>query len=452
MAVLAKGTAAIDGGANAPEHGFATFEESRRRIGLASRHMPGGVSSNFRIGMAPHPLVFERAEGPCLFDADGNRLIDYYLGMGPMILGHNPEPVRRLVVEQLARGFLYGGQSPLEAEAAELFCAMAPCAEKLRFCGSGSEAVQAALRLARAATGRKIVVKFEGHYHGWFDSVLVSTAATPDNAGDPRRPNRNPGSAGQDETAWGNVEVLGWNDLAAVEQRLAEGDVAALIMEPAMCNAGAIAPAAGYLEGVRAACTRAGTVLIFDEVITGFRVAPGGAQAIYGVTPDLATYGKCVANGFPVAAVAGRADLLDIFAGGGAVHGGTYNAHPVSMAATVATLRALQDGRVIKAMEQPGRRLMEGIAAALKAAKIPAVVTGFPQIFHVAFGLTEPARDYRDLMRMDKPRYVRFCGELLKRRVRALERGAWFLSSTPDSLIIDDTLAAVADAAMAVAD
>ncbi|MBL8838336.1 MAG: aspartate aminotransferase family protein [Alphaproteobacteria bacterium] len=412
--------------------------------------MPGGVSSNFRLGMVPTPLVFERAEGPYLYDADGNRLIDYYLGMGPMILGHNPEAVRRAVAEQLERGLLYGGQSRLEAEAAELFCAMVPCAEKLRFASSGSEAVQAALRLARAATGRKTIVKFEGHYHGWFDSVLVSVAATPDKAGDRAHPNRLPGSAGQDETAWGNVDVLSWNDLPAVEARLAAGDVAAVIMEPAMCNAGAIIPDAGYLQGVRDACTRTGTVLIFDEVITGFRVAPGGVQQLLGVTPDLATFGKCLANGFPVAAVAGRAALMDLFVTGGAVHGGTYNSQPVAMAATLATLRALADGRVIKAIEPRGRRLMDGIAATLAAARIPAVVTGFPQIFHVAFGLTAPARDYRDLMRIDRPRYVKFCGELLKRRVRVLERGAWFLSATHDDLIIDETLAAVAQAAAEV--
>lgn len=216
-----------------------------------------------------------------------------------------------------------------------------PCAEKLRFTSSGSEAVQAALRLARAETGRNAVIKFEGHYHGWFDNVLVSVQATPDNAGDPVRPNRNPGSAGQDATAWGNVEVLGWNDLAAVEARLAVGDVAAVIMEPMMCNAGGILPGDGYLHGVREACTRNGTVLIFDEVVTGFRVASGGAQQLFGVTPDIATFGKCLANGFPVAAVAGRAYLLDRFVSGGAVHGGTYNAQPVSMAAALVTRQTL---------------------------------------------------------------------------------------------------------------
>ncbi len=434
---------------NATAHAPAGFEESRRGIAAASRFMPGGVSTNFRLGMVPTPLVIDRAEGPYLFDVDGNRLIDYYLGMGPMILGHTPASVKQAVLAQLDRGLLYGAQSRVEAEAAELFCAMVPCAEKLRFTSSGSEAVQAALRLARAATGRRTVIKFEGHYHGWFDSVLVSVAATPETAGDAARPNRNPGSTGQDETAWGSVEVLRWNDLAAVQARLAAGDVAAVIMEPAMCNAGAILPGPGYLQGVRDACTGAGTVLIFDEVITGFRVAPGGAQQVLGVTPDLATFGKCLASGFPVAAVAGRAALLDHFVQG-AVHGGTYNAQAVGMAATLATLKALADGRVIDDMAPRGRRLMQGIDARLKAAGIPAVVSGFPQIFHVAFGLTEPARDYRDLMRMDRARYVRFCGALLSRRVRALERGAWFLSAAHDELVIDETLAAVADAAAEV--
>lgn len=436
--------------ANIAEPEPARFDESRRQIEAAGRFLPGGVSSNFRLGMAPHPLVFERGEGPYLHDVDGNRLIDYYLGMGPMMLGHNPEPVRRAVIAELERGILYGGQSRVEAEAAELFCSIVPCAEKLRFCSSGSEAVQAALRLARAATGRRVVIKFEGHYHGWFDSILVSVTATPENAGDRAHPNRNPGSVGQDPTAWGSVEVLTWNDLALVEARLAAGDVAAVIMEPAMCNAGAIRPAPGYLEGVRAACSRHGTVLIFDEVVTGFRLAPGGAQQLFGVTPDLATFAKAIANGFPVAAVAGRGELLDLFATGGALHGGTYNAHPACMAAAVATMRALADGSVHKAIEPLGRKLMDGIRAILEQAGIRAAVAGFPHVFHVAFGLDAPARDYRDVMRMDRARYRQFCAELLKRRVRALERGAWFLSSTHDELAIEETLAAVAGAAAAV--
>ena len=424
----------------------ASFDTSRRLIEDAKRRIPGGVSSNFRMGIAPTPLVFERAEGPFLFDADGNRLVDYYLGMGPMILGHSPEPVRRAVARQLEDGILWGGQSRLEASVAERFCEMVPCAEKLRFAASGSEVVQAALRLARAATSRRTIVKFEGHYHGWLDSVLVSVSATAETAGDPGVLRRLPGSVGQDEGAWANTEVLRWNDLVSLERRLATRDVAAVIMEPAMCNAGSIRALAGYLQGVREACSRHGTVLIFDEVITGFRVAPGGVQQLEGVTPDLATFGKCLGNGLPIAAVAGRAELMDLFATGGVVHGGTYNASPLCLAAADATLRALQDGRVLDEVGERGQRLMQGIEAALGQAGVTASVTGFGQIFHVAFGLSEPARDYRDLMRMDRPRYVRFCEALLSRRVRVLERGAWFLSAAHQDEALEVTLRAVREA------
>jgi len=456
---------------------LARFDASRAQIRLAHERIPGGVSSNFRLGISPTPLVFERAEGPWLHDLDGNRLIDYYLGMGPMILGHSPACVVEAVAQQLGKGILYGGQSLLEAEVAERFCSLVPCAEKVRFAASGSEVVQAALRLARAATGRHRILKFEGHYHGWMDSVLVSVAQVaeagqaasaplPAGAGWAEHPPEGaqavghsdrqpaylavPGSAGQDAPSWEHVVVLPWNDLAQLRARVAEGDIAAVLMEPAMCNAGAIAPLPGYLEGVREICSQTGTVLIFDEVITGFRLAAGGAQERFAVTPDLATFGKCLASGFPAAAIAGRAEIMDLFASGGVVHGGTYNAHPVCLAAARATLDTLADGRVIASMEVAGTRLMQGIRDVLASEGICAQVEGFAQIFHVAFGLAQPARNYRDLMHRDTKLYVRFCTALLSRRVRALERGAWFLSSAHDDCVIDATLLAVAQAAQAI--
>jgi glutamate-1-semialdehyde 2,1-aminomutase len=427
------------------------FDQSKRLMELAKRWLAGGVTSNFRLGIQPTPLVIERAEGAHVFDADGNRLTDYYLGMGPIILGHNPIEIREAVTAQLARGILYAGQTTLEAEAARRICALVPSAERLRFASSGTEAVQAALRLARAATGRKTIVKFEGHYHGWLDNILWSAQPALEIAGPDEAPIPVPMTKGQDLDAGRNLAVLPWNDLAAVEARLARGDVAGVIMEPAMCNSGAIMPLPGYLEGVRAACSRHGTILIFDEVVTGFRVAPGGAQSLFGVTPDLSTFAKAIANGWPVAAVVGRADLMELFVSGGVVHGGTYNGQAVVMAATVATLTALEDEALFKGMAQRGRRLMDGIAAALKAAGIPATVTGFPQIFHVAFGPTEPVRNYRELTRRsDKARYVKFTTALLHRGVRALERGAWFMSAAHDDAVIDETLAAVAAAAREV--
>jgi glutamate-1-semialdehyde 2,1-aminomutase len=429
---------------------MTSFDRSRQLISEAGAYLPGGVNSNYRLGISPTPLVFERAEGPYLYDVDGNRLIDYYLGMGPMILGHSPAPVIAAVIEQLQRGILFAGQSEVEYAAARLVCRMVPCAEMVRFGSSGSEMVQAALRLARAATGREIVIKFEGHYHGWLDNIHWSIAPPLEQAGPADAPTPVPGSIGQDPLVGRHLEVLPWNNLELLAARLARGDVAAVIMEPAMCNTSAIIAADGYLEGVRQACSTSGSVLIFDEVITGFRVGPGGAQQRLGVTPDLATFGKAIANGFPVACLAGRATLMEQFVSRKIMHGGTYNAQPVAMAAAVATLSALADGQVYAELEQRGRRLMDGIERALAEADIAVRIQGFPQIFHVALGLDTPIVDYRSSLAADKVRYVKLTTSLLDRGVRALERGAWFLSSAHTDEVIDTTIAAVAAAAKTI--
>ncbi len=423
---------------------MTTFEGSRQLIAEASQTLPGGVNSNYRLGIAPTPLVFERGEGPYLYDADGNRLIDYYLGMGPMILGHNPAPVLEAVEKQLGSGILYAGQSRIEQEAARMVCEMVPCAERVRFSCAGSEVVQAVIRLARAATHRSVIIKFEGHYHGWMDNILWSIAPTPEEYGPEEAPNAIPASAGQDLQAGLHTEVLPWNNLELLEKRLERGDVAGVIMEPAMCNTSTVFPGDGYLEGVRRACTETGTVLIFDEVITGFRVAPGGAQAHFGVTPDLATFGKAIASGFPVSCFAGRADLMELFASGGVMHGGTFNGHPACMAALVATLKELEKPETFAALDRQGTRLMEGIEEALDAADIHARVEGFPQIFHVGFGVEGQVTDYRSSLQADKERYVRFTEALHFRGVRALERGAWFLSTAHTADVVDETVAAVA--------
>ena len=423
---------------------MTTFDGSRQLIAEASEHLPGGVNSNYRLGVAPTPLVFERGEGAYLYDADGNRLIDYYLGMGPMILGHNPAPVLEAVQAQLGSGILYAGQSRVEQEAARLVCEMVPCAERVRFSCAGSEVVQAVIRLARAATQRSVIIKFEGHYHGWMDNILWSIAPTAEEYGPEEAPNAIPASAGQDLQAGLHTEVLPWNNLEVLERRLERGDVAGVIMEPAMCNTRTVFPGDGYLEGVRRACTDTGTVLIFDEVITGFRVAPGGAQAHFGVTPDLATFGKAIASGFPVSCFAGRAELMELFASGGVMHGGTFNGHPACMAALVATLGELEKPETFAALDRQGTRLMEGIGEALDAADIQARVEGFPQIFHVGFGVEGEVTDYRSSLQADKERYVRFTEALHYRGVRALERGAWFLSTAHTEDVVDETVAAVA--------
>jgi glutamate-1-semialdehyde 2,1-aminomutase len=427
-----------------------SFDRSAALIAENANHVAGGVNSNFRTGMAGGPLVFQRGEGAWLIDADNNRLIDYYCGMGAMILGHTPAGVQQAVKEQVEKGILYAAQSPIEFQAARILCERIPSAERLRFGSSGSEVAQAAFRLARAATGKRIILKFEGHYHGWFDNILWSTAPAQNAAGPEEAPVLVAGSKGQDPIDAAGLDVIGWNDLGRLEARLARGDVAGVIMEPAMCNQGAIAPTAGYLEGALAACRKHGAILIFDEVITGFRLGRSGAQARFGVTPDLSIFAKAVANGFPVAAIVGRAGLLDMFATGGVLHGGTFNAQPVTMAAMVATQEALTPEQYESASKR-GVRLRDGIAKILKEAGIKAQVTGFELMFHVGLGLDAPARNYRDLLKSDKALYVKFCHALLKRGVRALERGAWFVSFAHDDAVIDATLEAVRDAAKEIA-
>jgi glutamate-1-semialdehyde 2,1-aminomutase len=427
-----------------------SFDRSAALIAEAAHTVAGGVNSNFRIGMAGGPLVFKRGEGPYLLDVNGNWLIDYYCGMGAMILGHSPKEVQQAVKDQVDKGILYAGQSEIEFEAAKIICERIPSAQRLRFGSSGSEVAQAAFRLARAATGKRVILKFEGHYHGWFDNILWSTAPAQNAAGPEDAPVLVPGSVGQDAMDAAGLDVIGWNNLARLEARLAKGDVAGVIMEPAMCNQGAIAPGPGYLEGALAACRKYGAILIFDEVITGFRLGREGAQARFGVTPDLSIFAKAIANGFPVAALVGRADLLDLFVTGGALHGGTFNAQPVTMAAMVATQTALTPEQYASASER-GVRLRDGIAQILQEAGLKAQVTGFELMFHVAFGLEAPARNYRDLLKSDKPMYVKFAHALLKRGVRVLERGAWFVSFAHDDGVIDATLDAVRGAAKELA-
>jgi glutamate-1-semialdehyde 2,1-aminomutase len=426
------------------------FDKSAATIAENSRWIAGGVNSHFRTGMSPGPLVFERGDGPYLYDADGNRLIDYYAGMGAMVLGHSPEPVRRAVKEQIDKGILFAGQTAIEAEAARILCERIPSAERVRFGSSGSEVAQAAMRLMRAATGWRTIIKFEGHYHGWFDNILWSTAPALNAAGPEDAPTPVAGSIGQHPAESDGLEIMGWNDLPRLQARLAQGDIAGVLMEPAMCNQGAIAPGAGYLEGALAACRRHGTILCFDEVITGFRLARGGAQELFGVMPDLSIFAKAIANGFPVAAVVGRADLMDMFAKSGVLHGGTFNAQPVAMAAMVATQNALTPDHYAQTGAR-GLRLQSGIREALALAGIKAQVTGFPLVFHVAFGLDQPPRNYRDVAAADKASYIKFALALLQRGVRVLERGAWFVSSAHDDTIIDATLDAVRDAAREIA-
>lgn len=413
----------------------------------ASRHLAGGVSSNFRYlgyGESPVPIFYERAAGARLHDVDGNVFIDYAAANGPTVLGHAPKSVIEAVTKSLSLGQLFAGQHPLEFELARRICELVPCADMVRFASSGSEADQAAIRLARAYTGRPKIVKFEGHYHGWFDNIFASVNPALDHAGPASTPLTVAHSPGQSESALSDTIVLPWNDLDALRALLDTrgGEIAAVVMEPILCNTGAIRPVAGYLEGVRDLTRRHGTVLIFDEVITGFRISLGGAQAYLGVTPDLAVFAKAVAGGFPLAVLAGRRDIMELVLTRNVMHGGTYNACLPAIAAGLATLDELSrdNGAVLKAIHARGETLMSELQTLADRHGQNMQVRGFGAVFHPAFTDGGDFHDYRGYLRTDAGKRQRFNALLHEEGVRVTARGTWFMSAAHTDDDVEQTL------------
>lgn len=420
-----------------------SYARSQEHYAEACAVLAGGVNSNFRMHGQPVPLVFERGEGAHLIDLDGNVYVDYALGMGPNILGHAPEPVIRAVADSLAGGQLFAGQHRAEALLARRVQELVPCAELVRFGVAGSEMDQAALRLARAYTGRSKVVKFEGHYHGWFDTILVSVAPPLAAAGPHEAPVPHLPSAGQSAAAAQDIVVLPWNDLEVVRgYLLAHGsETAALIMEPILCNTGVVLPRAGYLEGVRELCDQYGVVLIFDEVITGFRVGLHSAQGLLGVTPDIAVFAKALAGGFPIGAVAGKRAIMDGAGNGSVLHGGSFNGHTASVAAALATLSELSRPGVYEQMTARGEALMAGLRLVAERAGVPLLVQGLGTVFNTAFSDGAPVTDYRSYAEhCDAARVARFLHGLQEAGVRPTSRGTWFLSTAHTDADIEATI------------
>ena len=356
------------------------FQRSMAQFERASQSLAGGVATAFRSAQQPVPVSFTTGRGSRLTDVDGNEYVDYALGFGPMLLGHSPEPVLEAVRRQLDRGLGFGASHELEAELAEAVCRTVPSAELCVFGSTGSEAVHSAIRIARAATGRNRVIKFLGHYHGWLDPVHV---------GVPGQTGKAPATGGQDPEASASVTVCRWNDVDALSDALAD-DVAAVIMEPAAINVGAFPPAPGYLERAKELTARAGAVLIFDEVITGYRLALGGAQQRYGVLPDLTVLGKALGAGFPISAVCGRRDVMAVVADRRVSHVGTFNANPVCASAAAAAIGVLERDAdsLYPLLDELGARLAEDLRAGAAAAGLPLVVN---QIGAAAYGFVSDA-------------------------------------------------------------
>lgn len=393
-----------------------TTARSQAIIEQAQRYIPGGVSSANRL-VEPN-LVFTRAQGAYIFDAEGKRYIDYHAAFGPPLLGHcNPE-VNQRVVEAIAQIDVTGsGSSELEAQLAEKLCQHIPSAEKVLFCNSGSEATYAALRLARAVTGRRKIIKFQGCYHGWHDAVLMNVISPADKVG-----KKDPLSAGMLPEAVENTLVLPFNDIEAVRQTLEQQgqEVSAIILELIPHNIGCVFPHPAFVQGLRDLTRQYGVILIFDEVVTGFRHGLGGYQKVIGVTPDLTTMAKAIANGYPLATLAGRADLLDHCKPGGDVFfAGTFNAHPVGVAAALATIEILERPESYAHLFSLGDRVQQGLRELTQKHGVKASVAGFGSVFLVYF-MEPPIDSYTDLLRNDAAKFVAYRRKMIEHGIYEL--------------------------------
>ena len=421
-----------------------TSKKSSQWFRRAQGILPGGVDSPVRAfkAVGATPLFIRRASGSRLTDVDGNTYIDYVMSWGPLIHGHTPAALVKALGAAARRGTSYGAPSPLEVELGELVRRLMPSLERVRFVSSGTEAAMSAVRVARAATGRDRIVKFEGCYHGHSDPFLVKAGSGALTLGVPTSP-------GVPSAAVADTIVATYNDLASVEQLLDtyRETVAAVIVEPIAGNMGVVPPAPGFLAGLRARCTSSGALLIFDEVISGFRASSGGAQALAGVTPDLTCLGKIIGGGLPVGAYGGRADLMALVAPEGPVYqAGTLSGNPLAMTAGLWALGRLKPA-LYRQLAALTTRLAAGLAAAARDAGVPLQVNAMGSIL-TPFFTSGAVRDYRSATGADTARYARFFRAMLARGVYPppSQFEAWFLSAAHTARDVDRTIAAAREA------
>lgn len=381
------------------KHGPKTHQFFER----ASKVMPYGVSSNFRIwGEDTNPMVADACQG-YIYDFDGKRYIDYRLAFGPVILGHGDPFVNQRVSEAIQHGTCFAATQEYEVQAAEHIVAMCPGVDMVRFVSTGTEATMSAVRLARGHTGRDVILKFEGSYHGGYDYVLWSTARAPiGKLGDRRNPIGHKQSLGIPEAMRDLIQTCPWNDTEVLGEILQKRghEIAAIIIEPVLGNAAALTPKVEYFQFLRQQCDHYGIVLIFDEVKTGFRLAPGGAREVFGILPDISTYAKAMGNGFPIAAIAGSKELMLEFRPGRVFQTGTYAGNVVGTAAAAATLERIRQGDVFAKINHVGGLLIDGISEILTRHSVPHHMYGTPGMFGFSF-MEKEAKDWRDLQDAD---------------------------------------------------
>jgi glutamate-1-semialdehyde 2,1-aminomutase len=416
------------------------YSKSSRLFARANDVLVGGVNSPVRAfkSVGASPLFITSARGSRITDADGNEYIDYVMSWGPALLGHAPKGLLKELARAAARGTSFGAPTELEIALAERVRKLMPSVEKVRFVSSGTEATMSAVRVARASTSRDKVVKFEGCYHGHSDAFLVAAGSGALTLGVPTSP-------GVSRAVAADTLVAPYNDLAAVTRLCGEyrGQVAAVIAEPIAGNMGVVPPARGYLEGLRALCDREGIVLIFDEVISGFRAAPGGAQAIYGVRPDLTCLGKIIGGGLPVGAYGGRRELMNLVSPEGPVYqAGTLSGNPLAMTAGLWTLNQLSP-KIYRTLSQLGERLAAGLADAAREAGVPLQVNGIGSVV-TPFFTSEPVTNFTSAVKSNTAAYGAFFRGMIARGIYPppSQYEAWFISAAHTVRDIDTTIKA----------
>ncbi len=432
--------------------------QSQQWFTRAKQVLAGGISSSARsstTGPLPYPLYIARGAASHVWDVDGHEFVDYLLSYGAALLGHADSGLVTAAQQQLTRGTMFGTCNTVEVELAEQICAMVPGAELVRYGNSGSEVISGAIRAARGFTGRQRILKFEGHYHGWVDLLAISNRPTAEEAGPLEHPHSSPHSRGIPPSITQEVLIAPWNHKKIITDLLdTHGkELAAIILEPIVANNACIMPEEGLLPWLREQCDRRGILLIFDEIVTGFRLARGGAAEYFGVVPDITIFSKAIGGGFPISAFAGRRAVLEPVGANVVKHGGTYNGNPLCASAALYTLRKVNEPGTLEEIHAHGRVCMEAIRRAARDAGIPCVVQGVGSMFQVIFNQDgQPLRHYRDLWNVNTRRYAAFRQALLMAGVHVNSSGSacWFVSSAHTADDMEYTRHAITEAINAV--
>lgn len=427
-----------------------TYEKSIELSNKAITLMPG-PHSNLGSSLLAHPTFINHGEGAHLIDIDGNEYIDYVNGLGPGILGFRNREYIESITEQINKlYYLNNGdlRFPLEIELAEKIVRHVPCAEKVRFCLSGTEAIQLSIRLARAYTKRRYILRFEGHYNGWMDNVLGGIVSNDINNPFPISSENDPlKTMGRDSAAFEQSLLIPWNDIEIFERVFEKykEEIAMVIMEPIPLNSGCCMPRSGYLERIRELCTKNGVILCFDEVQTGFRVSLNGAQGIFAVTPDISTFGKALGGGIIIGAVVGKSDIMDQLLDRRVIGAGTFNGNPLSIAAALTTLKILEkdNGAIYDKINNIQKVLIKGIKDIVDRYGLPMLIQGPTGVFNTIFTDKQVAYSVRDLKDADNNKLNKFVTKLLKEGIIIVRNGRWFISAALNENDIDRTIECV---------